>query len=238
MKKLMVAFCMVSLGLSSNVYALEVKKTNINVKAVTSTVTGVASSLTPTSARGTIATINNRLINADKEVQAAFLALCNVMLSKDEVAKNKAKLAAVNGDKNLSEKEKSAKIAEIITDSSAVLNAEKEKIADEISKASEAKKEAVCSAVVDVAAASFKYLDLANDCKSLGMSIATNPTLAVTLAPELANLKDTGIILKNNLKSLKALTTQAVSISKASGLEIQLPKNKTSKVKKVNESFE
>ena len=47
--------------------------------------------------------------------------------------------------------------------------------------------------------------------------------LAVSLASELASLKDTGIILKNNVKSLKDVTTQAVSVAKISGIEIKIP---------------
>ena len=240
MKKNLVLCLCVTVALASSVQAIELKAPNVSavknvtssVSNVTSAVSNVASSLTPSSAKGSIATINSKLIAADATVQQSFNSLVAALSSKDEAAKYKAKLNAINSNKNLSTSEKSAKIAEVMTDYGTTLKENQAALGEKIKSASEAKRTEITNAVVALGAASIQYLDIANDCTKLAMTISTNPTLAIPLASELKDLKDTAIILKNNVKSLKNVTTQAVAVAKIGGLKINLPKPGASKAKK------
>lgn len=234
-KNLLLAVCAVSVLFISEVQAIEIKKPEVGaLKNVTSAVGNVASSLTPTSVRGTIAGINEKLANADATVQTSFNSLVSALSSKEEANEIKTKINAINGNKDLSASEKSAKVAEIMSDYGNTLKEQQAELGASLKTASEAKRTEVTNAVVALAVASYQYLDIANDCKSIAMSISTNPTLAVSLAPELASLKDTGVILKNNVKSLKDVTTQAVAVAKIGGLEIKIPKQTKSKTTKVD----
>ena len=234
-KSLLLAVCAVSVIAMTSVQALEVKKPDMaGLKNATSAVTSVASSLTPTAVRGTISGINTKLIAADATVQASFNSLVSALSSKEEAAKIKAEINAINKNKDLSAAEKSAKVAAVMSDYGNVLKEQKETMGEQLKSASEAKRTEVANAVVALAVASYQYLDIANDCKSVAMSISTNPTLAVSLASELASLKDTGVILKNNVKSLKNVTTQAVAVAKVGGIEIKIPKPTKSKASKVD----
>ena len=234
-KHLLLAVCAISVLCVSEVQAIEIKKPEVGaLKNVTSTVGNVASSLTPTSVRGTIATLNEKLVNADATVQTSFNSLVSALSSKEEANEIKAKINAINGNKDLSASEKSAKVAEVMSDYGSTLKEQQAELGESLKSASEAKRTEVANAVIALAVASYQYLDIANDCKSVAMSISTNPTLAVTLAPELASLKDTGVILKNNVTSLKNVTTQAVAVAKIGGLEIKIPKQSASKATKVD----
>lgn len=233
MKKMLLAVCAISVAFAGSVQAIE--KPNLGgLKNVTNVVSNAASSLTPTSVRGTIGTINDKLTAADKTVQASFNALVSALASKEEATKIKAELNAINSNKNLSASEKSAKIAQVMSDYGNTLKETQAEMGEMLKTATAQKRTAIADAVVNLASASVLYLDIANDCKSVAMSISTNPTLAVSLAPELASLKETGVILKNNVKSLKNVTTQSVAVAKAGGIEIKLPSVKATKAKKAN----
>jgi|GEM_PF-4144280 hypothetical protein len=233
-RNLVLAMC-ATIALVSSVQAIEMKAPNMSVmKNVTSAVSNAAASLTPSSVKGTVSEINTKLIAADTSVQTAFNSLVAALSSKEDAAKCKAKLNAINNNKNLSASEKSAKIAEIMTDYGTTLKENQEALGEQIKTASAAKRTEITNAVIALAVASFQYVDIANDCKNIAMSISTNPTLAVSCATELASLKDTASILKNNIKSLKNVTTQAVAVAKIGGLEIKLPKPGASKAKKAN----
>lgn len=233
-KKLVLMLCIISFVLTTNIVQA-IEKPNLgSLKNVKNAVSNAASSLTPTAVRGTIGTINDKLAAADETVQASFNSLVAALSSKEEATKIKAELNVINANKDLSAAEKSAKVAEIMSDYSTVLKDTQAEMSEKLKTATEQKRTAIADAVVNLAAASVLYLDIANDCKSVAMSISTNPTLAVTLAPELASLKETGVILKNNVKSLKNVTTTSVTIAKAGGIEIKLPSIKATKAEKTD----
>ena len=233
MRKMLLVACAISIACAGTVQAIE--KPNLGaLKNVTNVVTSTASSLTPTSVRGTIGNINTKLAAADTTVQASFNALVSALSSKEEATKIKTELNAINANKNLSASEKSAKIAQVMTDYGNTLEKTQAEMGEKLKTASAEKRAAITEAVIDLSAASLQYLDIANDCKSVVMSVSSNPTLAVSLASEVASLKDTGAILKNNVKSLKNVTTQSIAVAKAGGIEIKLPDAKTTKAKKVN----
>lgn len=233
MRKMLLVACAISIACAGTVQAIE--KPNLGaLKNVTNAVTSTASSLTPTSVRGTIGNINTKLAAADTTVQASFNALVSALSSKEEATKIKTELNAINANKNLSASEKSAKIAQVMTDYGNALEKTQAEMGEKLKTASAEKRAAITEAVIDLSAASLQYLDIANDCKSVVMSVSSNPTLAVSLASEIASLKDTGAILKNNVKSLKNVTTQSIAVAKAGGIEIKLPDAKATKAKKVN----
>lgn len=233
MRKMLLVACAISIACAGTVQAIE--KPNLGaLKNVTNAVTSTASSLTPTSVRGTIGNINTKLAAADTTVQASFNALVSALSSKEEATKIKTELNAINANKNLSASEKSAKIAQVMTDYGNTLEKTQAEMGEKLKTASAEKRAAITEAVIDLSAASLQYLDIANDCKSVVMSVSSNPTLAVSLASEIASLKDTGAILKNNVKSLKNVTTQSIAVAKAGGIEIKLPDAKATKAKKVN----
>lgn len=233
MRKMLLVACAISIACAGTVQAIE--KPNLGaLKNVTNVVTSTASSLTPTSVRGTIGNINTKLAAADTTVQASFNALVSALSSKEEATRIKTELNAINANKNLSASEKSAKIAQVMTDYGNTLEKTQAEMGEKLKTASAEKRAAITEAVIDLSAASLQYLDIANDCKSVVMSVSSNPTLAVSLASEVASLKDTGAILKNNVKSLKNVTTQSIAVAKAGGIEIKLPDAKTTKAKKVN----
>jgi len=233
--KLLALYLVSSLAITSSVQAVELKTQSLGaLKNVTSAVSKTASSLTPSGVRGTISGINEKLANADSSVQEAFNSLVSALSSKEKAAKIKAQITAINNNKSLNTAEKSAKVAEIMSDYGDTLKETQTELSTQLKSASNSKKTAVANSIVALAAASYQYLDIANDCKNIVMSVSANPTLAVSLSTELASLKDTASILKNNIKSLKNVTTQAVSVAKASGIEVKIPANRTSKAKKVD----
>ena len=234
-KSLLLAVCAVSVLAMTSVQAIEIKKPEVGaLKNVTSAVSNVASSLTPTAVRGTIAGINEKLTAADATVQASFNSLVSALDSKEKANEVKAQINAINKNKDLSAAEKSAKVAAVMSDYGNALKENQAEMGAKLKSATEAKRTEVANAVIALAVASYQYLDIANDCKSVAMSISTNPTLAVSLASELASLKDTGVILKNNVKSLKNVTTQAVAVAKVGGINIKIPKPTKSKASKVD----
>lgn len=234
-KSLSLVVCSALIIGATSVQALEMKKPDMGaIKNATSAVSGAAAALTPTAVRGTIADMNKKLIAADAYVQSSFKALTSALLSKEDAAKIKAELDAINQNKNLSAAEKSAKVAAVMSDTGNTLKEQKNELGEKIKSANNAKKTEISNAVVALAVASYQYLDIANDCRSIAMKISTNPTLAVPLASELTSLKDTGIILKNNVSSLKNVTTQAVAVAKIGGIEIKIPKPTKNKATKVD----
>lgn len=234
-KHLLLTVCAVSVFTMASAQAIEIKKPDVSgLKNVTSAVGNVAASLTPTGVRGTISALNTKLTAADATVQTSFNSLVSALSSKEEATKIKAEINAINKNKDLSAAEKSAKVAAVMTDYGSTLKEQKAEMGEKLKTASDAKRTEVANAVIALAVASYQYLDIANDCKSVAMSISTNPTLAVSLAPELASLKDTAVILKNNVKSLKNVTTQAVAVAKVGGIEVKVPKPTKSKASKVD----
>ena len=233
MKKMLLAVCAISVAFAGSAQAIE--KPGLGaLKNVTNVVSTTASSMTPASVQGTIGTINDKLAAADKTVQASFNALVSALSSKEEATKIKAELNAINTNKNLSASEKSAKVAQVMTDYGNVLKETQDEMGEKFKTASAEKRTALTEAVVDLSVASVQYLDIANDVKGIIASISSNPTSAISLAPELANLKNTATILKNNVKSLKDVTTTSVAVAKAGGIEIKLPDAKSTKAKKVS----
>lgn len=234
-KNLLLGLFAVAVVTASSVSALELKTPNVgSLKNATSVVSNAAASLTPSSVKGSVSGINTKLTAADATVQAAFNSLVTALSSKEEAAKLKTKINAINTNKNLSASEKSAKVAQVMSDYGTTLKENQDKLSEQLKTASATKRTEVTNAVVALAVASYQYLDIANDAKSIAMSVSTNPTLAVSCATELASLKDTGVILKNNVKSLKDVTTQAVAVAKAGGIEIKIPKQSASKTQKAN----
>lgn len=234
-KSLLLTVCAVSVLAMTSVQAIEIKKPEVGaLKGATSAISNATSSLTPTGVRGTISEINSQLVTADKTVQEAFSSLVSALSSKEEADKIKKEMKAINDNKNLSATEKSAKLAAVMSDYGNTLKEQKDEMGKKLESATEAKWTEIINATDTLFGATAQYLAIANNCRSVAMSVSANPTLAVTLAPELASLKDTAIILKNNVKSIKDVTTQAVAVAKIGGKEIKLSKPKTSKASKVD----
>lgn len=228
MKKIFAtSLCVSVLVLAGSVYAFEVPSA---IKGVASTV----SSMTPSNARGAVATINTKLATADAALQNAFETLVSALSSAEESAEIKSKIDTIRSNKDLSEAEQSAKIAKIISDYGTTLKEEQETLTEQLKTTNEEKRTKIGDAISNLVLVSYQYLDIANDCKSLTMSISSNPTLAVTLVPEVTSLKNTGIMLKNNITSLKNVITQAVTVAKAGGVNVNIPKNTSSKAKQVD----
>lgn len=230
-RSLLLGFCAVTVALAGSVQAFE--KPNVSALKNVSNVAGSAvSSLTPTSVRGTISEINTKLAAADATLQELFNSLVSTLSSKEEAAKIKAELNSINANKNLSTSEKSAKMAKVMSDYGTTLQETQAEIGEQLKTANADKRAAIADSIVALITASYQYVDIANDCKNVVMSISANPTLAVSLSAELASLKDTGVVLKNSIKTLKNVTTQAISVAKIAGIEVKVPKNKSSKAKK------
>ncbi len=232
MKKIFATgLCVSIMVLGSNVFAFEMPSA---IKGAASAATGISSSLTPTSARSSITTINNKLSAADFTLQNAFNSLVAALSSTEKATEIKSKVDAIKSNKDLSKAEQSAKIAQIISDYGTALQEEQATLAEQLKNTNEEKRTEVANAISSVVLVSYQYLNIANDCKSLTTSISANPTLAIGLAPELKNLKDMGVMLKNNILSLKNVTTQAVTVAKASGINVNIPKNEAGKAKQVD----
>lgn len=228
MKKIFAtSLCVSVLALAGSVYAFEMPNA---IKGVAS----VVSSLTPSNAKSMVATINTKLATADAALQNAFETLVSALSSAEESAEIKSKIDAIRSNKDLSEAEQSAKIAEIISDYGTALKEEQETLTEQLKTANEEKRTKIGNAINNLVVVGYQYLDIASDCKNLTMSISANPTLAIALVSELANLKNTGIMLKNNIVSLKNVTTQAVTIARAGGVNVNIPKNTSDKAKQVD----
>lgn len=185
---------------------------------------------------GTIGQINTQLYNIDSQVQAAYESLFSALLSKEDYNKYKAELQVIKDNKNLSETEKRAKLAQVATDTSAMLaNQEKQtEISANLKELSEERRTEYVNAFVNLTNAAGEYAVLVQECKSLSMRIASDPVQAASLAFELGQVKDTSKLLKANLISIKNVTTQVIAINKANNIEVKLPDNKSGKVKKVD----
>ncbi len=235
-KCLLCGLCLTVMTLTNSVQAFEVSKPSLNtLKQVAQPQATQAQTDTTFNPSGTIGHINSQLYAIDSEVQAAYDSLFSALLSKEDYNKYKAELQTIQDNKSLSESEKRAKLAEVATDTSAILaNEEKQsEISENLKTLSDAKKTEYANALVSLTNAGFQYAGLAQDCKSLSMRIASNPVQAAGLALELGQVKDTAALLKSNLKSIKNVTTQVVAINKANGIEVKLPENKAGKAKKI-----
>ena len=130
-KGLLLGVCIVSLAFAGSVNAFDLSKPSLNtLKQVTQPQTTQTSQATVDTS-GTIGHINSRLLSTNAKVQTAYESLFSALLSKEDYNKYKAELDAIQNDPNLSESEKSAKLMQVATDTSAILaNQEKQ---DEIS---------------------------------------------------------------------------------------------------------
>ena len=237
-KNLKIGICTLVLAIPLCASAITVPNVN-SIKSITNTVTKSTTNTAKTTnntanIRGVISQINERLKTADLSVQDSFNSLVSALSSKEEAVKYKAQLSAINANKALSEVEKSAKIAQIMTDYGSVLDETKSALAEKLKSASDTKKNEIINAVVSFAQGSYQYLDIAGDCTSTALSATTNANTAVAIAQDIKSLKDTASVLKNSATSVKNVATQAVAVAKAGGINIKLPKASTSKAKKVN----
>lgn len=239
-KKLLGVLCVTVVALSTSVQAIEFAKPSLDtLKQVAQPMAAPArqgESEIKFNSSGTIGHINSKLYTIDTQVQAAYDSLFSALLSKEDYNKYKAELKTIQENKSLSETEKRAKLAEVATDTSAILaNQEKQtEIYGNLKALSEAKKTEYVNALVNLTNASYQYVELAQECQSLSMSIASNPLQAASLALELGQVKDTAALLKANLKSIKNVSTQVIAINKANGIDVKLPENKAGKAKKVD----
>lgn len=235
-KSLLLSSCLVSFVLAGSVQAIEISKPSLNTLKQGTQIQTTQQKQETINPSGTIGHINTRLLSINTQVQAAYDSLFSALLSKEDYNKYKAELKTIQDNKSLSETEKNAKLAEIATDTSAILaNQEKQaEISENLKGLSDAKKTEYINALINLTSASAEYATLANECKSLSMSIASNPVQAASLAFELGQVKDTSALLKANLKSVKNVTTQVIAINKANGIDVKLPENKSSKTKKID----
>lgn len=235
-KGLLLGVCIVSLAFAGSVNAFDLSKPSLNtLKQVTQPQTTQTSQATVDTS-GTIGHINSRLLSTNAKVQTAYESLFSALLSKEDYNKYKAELDAIQNDPNLSESEKSAKLMQVATDTSAILaNQEKQdEISANLKSLSDAKKTEYINAFASLTGASAEYIVLSEECKSLATNIASNPVQAAKLAFELGKIKDTSALLTTNIKSIKDVTTQIIAINKANGIEVKLPESSSEKAKKVN----
>lgn len=234
-KGLLLGICIVSFAAS--VQAFELSKPSLNtIKQIAQPQTTQTTQEQTIDTTGTIGHINSRLLSINAQVQTAYESLFSALLSKEDYNKYKAELDAIQNDPNLSESEKSAKLMQVATDTSAILaNQEKQdEISANLKSLSDAKKTEYVNAVSNLTNATAEYLVLAKECKTLSMRIASNPVQAASLALELGKLKDTSALLVTNIKSIKNVTTQVIAINKANGIEVSLPESSSDKAKKVD----
>ena len=235
-KGLLLGVCIVSLAFAGSVNAFDLSKPSLNtLKQVTQPQT-TQTNQTTIDTSGTIGHINSRLLSTNAKVQTAYESLFSALLSKEDYNKYKAELDAIQNDPNLSESEKSAKLMQVATDTSAILaNQEKQdEISANLKSLSDAKKTEYINAFASLTGASAEYIVLSEECKSLAANIASNPVQAAKLAFELGKIKDTSALLTTNIKSIKDVTTQIIAINKANGIEVKLPESSSGKAKKVD----
>ncbi len=237
-KSLLLAVCLAGVfTFTENAQAFELSAPSLNnLKSITTPAAAPQKSDVKFDPSGTIGQINTKLYNIDSTVQNAYISLFSALLSKEDFNKYKAELDAIKTNKNLSETEKRAKLAQVATDTSAILAKEEKQaeISQNLKELSEAKRTEYINALTNLTSASMQYMELAAECKSLATSISTNPAMAVSLAFELKQVKDTAALLKSNLKSIKNVTTQVIAINKANGIDVKLPETQAGKTKKID----
>ncbi len=234
-KNLLLVLCLISTISASGVYALEIKNAAGGaLKSATSSVKTTATSADTTTIRKSIKGLNYKLALADKDVQAAFSALVSALSSKEEAAKIKAQINAINANTNLSAAEKSAKLAEIMSDYGDNLKNANDELKGQLKSASSAKTDQILAALEKLTDATVKYTDLLNDVQSIVTQIAYDPTLAMSMKGDFTEIKETGKILKSNLKSLKNVSSGAFNLCKSCGIKVQKTASKSSSTKKVD----
>lgn len=143
-KCLLCGLCLTVMTLTNSVQAFEVSKPSLNtLKQVAQPQATQAQIDTTFNPSGTIGHINSQLYAIDSEVQAAYDSLFSALLSKEDYNKYKAELQTIQDNKSLSESEKRAKLAEVATDTSAILaNEEKQsEISENLKALSDAKRQ-------------------------------------------------------------------------------------------------
>ncbi len=236
-KKMLLSVCAILFASALCANAIEFSKPSLNtLKRVAQPQTTQNTSEENIDTSGTIGYINGQLLNTNSEVQKAYESLFSALLSKEDYNKYQAELKAIQDNPNLSDSEKSAKLMQVATDTSAILeNQEKQaEISANLKSLSDEKRAEYINACTSLTNASVQYLALANQCASLGQLIASNPIQAVGLAFELGKIKDTGALLKANLTSIKDVTTKIIAINKANGIDVNLPEDSSGKAKKID----
>lgn len=229
MNKCLLSICVASLIVTSAQAVENTGSTFLKglANAVATSNTNVNTTKTSTElsaeAKQVINSINNidtKLKNIDSNVQKAFNNLVASVSSKQESADIKTKLNSINLNKNLTEAEKSAMISEIISNYANSLEKTQAEKAQALKDASNSKQVAFSNAITSLTNAKNEYVTIASDCRNVIKSITTKPSLVFSMPTELANLKNTSSVLKNNANSIKDLLTQSLAIAKSSGVNV------------------
>lgn len=236
-KKLLLSICTILFTSALCVNAIEISKPSFNtLKQVAQPQATQTVNEENIDTSGTIGYINSQLLRTNSEVQTAYESLFSALLSKEDYNKYQAELKAIQDNQSLSDAEKSSKLMQVATDTSAILaNEEKQaEISANLKSLSAEKRTKYFEALISLTNASAQYMVLANQCKSISMNIASNPVKAASLAFELGQVKDTAALLKANMKSIKDVTTKVIAINKANGIDVKLPENSSGKAKKID----
>lgn len=234
-KGLLLTLCLSVVAFSSSAQAIELKNMAAGaLKTTASTVKTTATNADTTTIRKSISTMNEKLALANKDVQSAFTSLVTAISSKEEAAEIRAQIKAINDNKNLSDVEKSSHLATIMSDYGNNLQNANEELKTKLKSASSEKTNQILTAIDSLMGATIKYTDLTNDVQSIINQLVSNPTLATSMRGDFTEIKNTGKMLKTNLKSLKDVTTSAVNLCKTCGIKVQKTATKSSKTQKVD----
>lgn len=212
-------------------------------KNMAGTVQATASALTPDAAKGQIKAINAQVAAANATVTKSKSVLEDVLSDKATLKKYKEDLAKANSITD--PKEKAAAIKQANKDKAAADKAYQasEEYKQALEKLTASQIDGVLTATLGLATAADQYMAIAKECQSLAMKISTNPTLAVPLASDLSELKNTIVVVKDGLKELKNTTVAATKACNILGVGDKLKEkldakkastSKASGAKKVN----
>lgn len=185
---------------------------------------------------GVVGNINQELDIVNVSFTEAYNTLASILLDTKDYQKLKTKAEAIKNNKKLSEQERDAELNKVLSETDALIQAQMESGAiDKKMKALSAERKIqYINACANLFVAGIEYYNLGMKCSKLGMKIASNPLLAASLAFELDQIKYTGKTLKNQATNVKKIAVQIKKINKANNIEVKMPENKASKMKKVN----
>lgn len=163
---------------------------------------------------------NKKLDLASSNVQSSVQSIANSLTSKDVSTELKKKINEINQNTKLTEAEKEAMLADLYLNFSNTLKQSQSDIKKELENASSVQKAQLTKATEKLASASTTYSESLSDLSSIVKGIITKPSVATNLTEELKDLRATTSALKDNLKSLKNITTQVYNICQSSGVAV------------------
>lgn len=212
MKKILSISILISLCSINNVQAFEFKNVLTNAIKAASSVESVNSAEVDSALKSSISTMNSRLALTDKNIQDAFMSLVSTLSPAEDVKRIQAKIDAINANSKLTSAEKSAQLSQIISDyENDLKNADRE-IKKQLQLASDETNAELKAALEKLISTTAGYTTLTGDASSIAGQFATNPSLAVSMPEDFAEISKTIKMLNTNLKSLNELISQVMSL--------------------------